>query len=123
MLILECHFLINASSKHKHISVLELGIIFTQKHFHTFWSRQESSIMNVQCRETEMERQNKIYMPIHCHTLNFLISKVRLNSHICSTLYRIHTHFIYTSIQANEELTTVLFSELYPNFLDVCKCC
>lgn len=62
MFILECHFLINASRKHKHISVLELGIIFTQKHFHMFWSRQESSIMNVQYQETEMERQNKIYI-------------------------------------------------------------
>lgn len=69
-----------------------------------------------------MERQNRINMPIHCHTLNFLISKVRLNSHIFQH-YTEFTHFIYTSIQANEELTTVLFSELYPNFLDVCNCC
>ena len=60
--------------------------------------------MNVQYQETAMEKQNRIYTPLHCHIFNFLISKVRLNSHICSKLYRIHTHFIYTSIQANEEL-------------------
>jgi len=59
VLILDCHFLINASRKHEHISVLELAIIFNQKHFHTFWSGQGSSIINMQYQEIEMENKTE----------------------------------------------------------------